>query len=99
MPLEEKTNSVTTGTPSRRPGLGKILISKIEEERKTSSGLVLSVHPDEAPTQKAIILAIGEVKGTYVVGDYCYIIRRAGWDIGMDELCIREEEILYSESR
>ncbi len=81
----------------RVPGIGRLLVKKINEERKTSSGIIFA-DTFEPTTQMVQVVAIGEVKGTYTVGDRVCIMRSMGTNIDNDELVIFEGDILFSVS-
>ena len=80
---------------TRKPGISRLIVQKIDEERKTAGGLFMA-ESFESPTQTAKILAVGECKGKYDVGDRCMITRHAGIEIGLDELVILEGDVLLS---
>lgn len=82
----------------RIPGKGRLIVSKIEEEKKTSSGIFLA-DSAERITQKCKIVAIGDCLSSFDfdIDDICYISARSGIDIDNNELVIFEGEILYIE--
>lgn len=82
----------------RVPGLSRLLVQKVDEERKSKGGIVLA-DTFESTTQTCIILSVGECKGKYEAGHYAYINRHAGVEVGMDELIILEGDILMTEDR
>lgn len=81
---------------NRIPGMSRLLVQKIDEERKTAGGIVFA-DTFESSTQTTKILAVGECKGKYNVGDRLSIQRHVGIEIGLDELVILEGDILFTE--
>lgn len=81
---------------NKKPGIGRLIVQKVPDEQKTDAGILI-VDSFESPTQRCKILFIGtNMKDEYTVGTYCYIPRHNGYEIGHEELLIREEEILYT---
>ncbi len=79
----------------RKPGMGRIIVRKFSEEI-IRGGIIL---PDNelSELQLTKILALGELKGTYNIGDRCFVHRRAGIDLGFDDIAILEGDIIYTE--
>lgn len=83
-------------TRIKKPGIGRLIVEKVPDEQKTEAGLLI-VDTFESPTQKCKILFVGtNLKDEYSVGHYCYIPRHNGYEIGFEELLIREDEILFT---
>lgn len=82
---------------TKRPGMNKLIVKKLENSSKTESGFILSDN-DKALIQKTQILAIGNCKDTFTSGDSAYIHRESGVEIDHNEWLIREDEVLYTEA-
>lgn len=81
---------------SRIPAPGKLIVKKVEEERKTASGLFLVDTPESAKLQKTIILAVNQKNPEgFVVGYFAYISAGLGYELDNDELLIFEKDVLY----
>lgn len=80
---------------NRVPGISRLIVKKIDEERKTTGGIIFA-DTFESTTQMVQILAVGEVKGNYVVGSTAYIPRHTGIEIDVDDLVVLEGDILFS---
>ena len=80
---------------NRIPGISRLIVRRNNEEQKTQGGIFLSTS-EETAMQMTTILAVGEVKGTYGVGNTAYIPRHAGIEIdGGDDIVVLEGDILY----
>jgi len=82
---------------NRKPAKGRVIVRKIEMERKTESGIILANDTEVSATEKAVILAVGECNQPFTIGDACYVQRGGCIDIGFGDWVCVENEILYSE--
>lgn len=81
----------------RKPTSGRIIVEIVENEQTSKGGLVI-VETLESPIQKTRIVSVGKLKNkdSHIKPDkFAYISKHHGIDIGMGQLCLREEEILF----
>ena len=84
-----------------RPLLDRVLVQRIEQQKKTESGIII---PDAAKekTHTGKVLAIGPgklVDGKTIpmnvkVGDLVFLPKYAGTEAGKEHIIIKEDEIL-----
>ncbi len=80
----------------KKPINGKLIVEMVNNEQTTKTGIIIT-ESFESPTQKTKIIAVGpNCKNEFKVGDYAYIARHAGFDIGFDQLVIVEDQVLYT---
>lgn len=82
----------------RKPTNGRLIVEIVDNEQITQSGIIIT-ETFESPIQKTRILSIGKLKNedeNIKVNNYAYISKHHGIDIGMGQLCIREEEVLFT---
>ena len=87
---------------NKKPATNRLIVEVVDNERKSKSGLIIA-DSFETPTQRTKILSMG-LRRTwtqtepmeYIVGDYAYITKHSGIDVGYNELVIKEEDILYT---
>lgn len=81
----------------RKPTNGRLIVEIVDNEQITSSGIIIT-ETFESPIQKTRILSIGKLKNeddNIKVNNFAYIAKHHGIDIGMGQLCLREEEVLF----
>lgn len=81
----------------RKPTNGRLIVEIVDNEQITKSGIIIT-ETFESPIQKTRILSIGKLKNeddNIKVNNYAYISKHHGIDIGMGQLCLREDEVLF----
>ena len=80
---------------AKKPSNGRLIVKMVNNEQKTASGLIIA-DSFESTTQRTEVIAVGECKGKFIPGEFAYIQKHAGIDIGFNELIISEEHVLYT---
>lgn len=89
---------------NKKPATNRLIVEIVNNEHKSKSGIIIA-DSFETPTQRTKILAMG-LRRTwtqtepmeYTIGDYAYITKHSGIEIGYNELIVKEEDILYTSS-
>jgi co-chaperonin GroES (HSP10) len=82
----------------RKPTNGRIIVEIVENEQTSKGGLVI-VETFESPIQKTRIISVGKLKNkdsSIKPDNFAYISKHHGIDIGMGQLCVREDDILFT---
>lgn len=85
----------------RKPTNGRLIVEMVDNEQTTHAGIIIT-ETFESPLQKTRILSIGKLKNEddcLQVNKFAYISKHHGVDIGMGQLCLREEEVLFVTER
>lgn len=81
----------------KKPNKGTLIVEPVSNEQVTESGIIIT-EAFETELQKAKVLFIGELsyKELCKPGDFIFMRRHTGIDIGFGELHIHESQVLFT---
>jgi co-chaperonin GroES (HSP10) len=80
----------------RKPGKGRLIVQVLDDqERSTASGLFIPSTNNEL--LRAKIIGVGECAEKHDLNNIVNLMKGSGMDIGLSEMVIHENEILYTE--
>lgn len=91
----------------KTPASNRLIVEVVDNTEVSNAGLIIA-DAFETPTQRTLIKAVGkrrtwtqteDMSHDYPIGWYAYINKHAGIEIGMNELIIKEEDVLYTSDR
>jgi len=84
-------------TNQRKPTNGRLIVEIVDNEQTTKGGIIIT-ETFESPLQKTRIISVRKLKNeddNIKPNNFAYISKHHGIDIGLGQLCLREEEVLF----